>query len=179
MTRKTTLVTGRGRRPPGPLYTEERITRAQFEAHRGGVQVTLGLFFVRYLRRVFLEFDGDLVAAIILGEVAHHNIRLALQSRSTREEVLALESHEALGELLPCNAFSVSQATGLPRETVRRKVLGLIRRGWLVRNRRGELEVSAVPGEVFGTFNFELTNGVLQLAAKLEQVARPKGGRRG
>lgn len=178
MTRKRKPTGGVRPRDPGALYSEERISRAQYEAHRGGVQVSLGLFFIRYLRRLFVEFDGDMVAAIVLGEVAHHNIRVALQSQRARGEALALHPHETLGELLPCNAYSVSQATGLPRETVRRKVVGLIRRGWLVRNDRGELEITAMPTEVFADFNFELANGVLELAAALEHAAEPGGRRR-
>lgn len=35
--------------------------------------------------------------------------------------------------IAPCNALSISDATGMPRETVRRKVKELEKRGWLVR----------------------------------------------
>lgn len=40
------------------------------------------------------------------------------------------------------NAFSVSKATGIPRETVRRRVDKLVKKGWLAKNAKGEIAIT-------------------------------------
>lgn len=45
------------------------------------------------------------------------------------------------------NTFSVSQCTAIPRETVRRKVAILIKKGWVVADKRGNLSPTAKAAE--------------------------------
>jgi len=52
--------------------------------------------------------------------------------------------------LRPCNAYSVAAATGLPRETVRRKITRLVELGWLNRRHNGHLYVSSRALKHFG-----------------------------
>lgn len=90
-------------------------------------------FFVRYLLRLHAAFDGDLIEAIVLGEIAHHNVSGVTPSvrgpspRGGRTPVGRVEPEA----LLPTNAFSIAAATGIPRETVRRKIASLKAKGWL------------------------------------------------
>jgi predicted ArsR family transcriptional regulator len=49
---------------------------------------------------------------------------------------------ERMKHLEPTNAFSISQATGIPRETVRRKIDKLQQKGWAVKNERSEVYMS-------------------------------------
>ena len=51
----------------------------------------------------------------------------------------------------PCNAYSISAATDLPRETVRRKIGRLVELGWVTRRDNGHLYVSAAALEHFGS----------------------------
>ena len=136
--------------------------------------LAVNLFIVRHLVRLYRAFDGDLLAAIVLGEVAHHNLS-AYMAR-------AREAHRAAGgtqpqipqrsDYLPTNAFSIAQATGIPRQTVRRKVEMLVARGWLVQEEQG-LIVSPVPFEHFRTFNQELAADVVSTLNTVVHLTRP------
>ena len=53
--------------------------------------------------------------------------------------------------LKPCNAYSIAAATGLPRETVRRKIGRLIELGWICREDNGHLYITEVALEQFGS----------------------------
>jgi DNA-binding MarR family transcriptional regulator len=95
-------------------------------------------FTINTMRRAYRLFDGDLTLFLVFGEIAHYNMSRALQALSVRDApdssrwrvlIRALDAQK----VTPCNALSISAATGIPRETVRRKVKELEKRGWLVR----------------------------------------------
>lgn len=95
-------------------------------------------FTINTLRRAYRLFDGDLTLFLVFGEIAHYNMSRALQALtfrdapdSSRWKVLMRALPDQ--KVTPCNALSISEATGIPRETVRRKVKELEERGWLVR----------------------------------------------
>lgn len=109
-----------------------------FLAHSGEVQLHMSHFFLRYLSTIYHAFGSDMLLAWILGEIAHHNTTRYFSSHSIDRAALhELMSHPGRwDELEGCNAFSLSQSTGIPRETIRRKVKQLIDKGW-VENVRG------------------------------------------
>jgi len=123
----------------------------QYEAHKGLVAVIMGHFLLRHLNLLYREFDGDLLMPIVLGEIAHHNV-LRFYSREGRcldaQENMPTDSDWAKN-LEPSNAYSISEATGIPRETVRRKIDKLLERGWLVKSARGEVTMSDTVSEHF------------------------------
>lgn len=135
-----------------PSFHPESITRPAFDRHAGAITVLMNLMFARHLVAMYRAFDGDLLAAIVLGEIAHHNYAPFInQARTPRElsealNALATGSREGL---LPTNAYSIAQATGIPRESVRRRIASLLRRGWLEKDARGNLFVS---GSAIGDF---------------------------
>jgi hypothetical protein len=102
-----------------PIFDLER-----YDQHKNLVAVIMNRFFLRYLNLLYREFEGDLVLPIVLGEIAHHNIvRLySIKSDSIEVHEQATTYSERMKNLEPTNAFSISQATGIPRETVRRKI---------------------------------------------------------
>jgi DNA-binding IclR family transcriptional regulator len=51
--------------------------------------------------------------------------------------------------LEPTNAHSISQATSIPRETVRRKIDKLQQKGWVVKNDQGEVTLSETVSDHF------------------------------
>ncbi|GGY13673.1 winged helix-turn-helix domain-containing protein [Paludibacterium paludis] len=79
------------------------------------------------LRQLDLVFH-DLDDARIFSEILEANLRGPLDGERLLET-----------QLKPCNAFSVAQASGIPRETVRRRVNRLIEDGWLMPHRNGGL----------------------------------------
>lgn len=139
---------------PGPLADAEGATPRALKA----VLIVLARYETRSLRRWFDDFDRDILLAILLGEIALHNIG-ALQNGVARRgstrtpptaEAQAADSDEDHCGLKPCNAYSIAAATGLPRETVRRKVARLIELGWIRREDNGHLFVTDDALERFG-----------------------------
>jgi hypothetical protein len=130
-------------------------------------------FLVSQLLRVLHAFDGDLLAAIVLGEIAHHNLNQLFRGRrvpSGRDiEQLLGDPRRRKHLLRPCNALSVSQATGIPRETVRRRIERLVAQGWIVRNAQGRLCAADALVDRFAHFHLETTRAVIDTAETLRE----------
>ena len=169
-----------------PRLSATPLDRRAFEAHRQEIMIAVGLFGIWHLSRVRQEFEGDMTEAQVLGEVAHHNISAMLTAGRRRKDPHARPFTLSAGEaMLPCNAHSIALGCGLPRETVRRKVASLVRRGWLRRSGRGDLFVTEAPGARFAEFNFDFARKIFEthgwLASILEtenEAAAPHPGRR-
>lgn len=131
-------------------------------------------FLSAQLLRVLHAFDGDLLAAVVLGEIAQHNVQGLLRDRQFRP---GEQLEQALGDparreqvLRPCNALSVSEATGIPRETVRRRIECLVAQGWIVRNGHGHLYVTNALVERLALFHLETARTVMETAESVRQV---------
>ena len=159
--------------------------RARPHQHRDAIMVLMNLMFARHLIGIRTAFHGDLLAAIVLGEIAHHNLApLVNRARSPfhLSEFLSSPTDTLLQVLLPTNAYSIAQATGIPRETVRRKIAGLVRRGWIAKDDKGNLFVTDRPVVEFEAFNEERLKDLLETAHAIDALrddrphaaARPK-----
>lgn len=124
------------------------------------VALLLARHEVKQLRHWFEMFDRDILLPILLGEIALHNITVAKNGDA---------GDHAGCELKPCNAYSISAATGLPRETVRRKIARLVELGWVSRRSNGHLYVSSTAVDHFGQM---LTS--VELAELLETAERAR-----
>jgi hypothetical protein len=138
--------------------SDAAVDGARLSGRQIELSYLLGCFFSEHLLRVHRLFDGDLTAAIVLATIAQHNVQRFY------EEVARDSSHGFDGlvqqgrhvpHLRPCNALSVSAATGIPRETVRRKVKGLLARGWIQAGARGALQVTPQLHRRFEEFDRE------------------------
>lgn len=108
--------------------------RAAAQLRKIGLQLAIsGLRIVEEYRRVYGE-DNDRVM-IILAVVAS-TLERAMRSDEAGEfsDLRQVLPEELIG---PCNVASIAIATGLPRETARRKVNALIAENILKRDRRG------------------------------------------
>jgi hypothetical protein len=94
--------------------------------------------FTRLLVVLRREFGGDLDLLLVLAAVADR-----YHSLDPDPEALHYESMGAMPpreiDQATINTYSLSHFTGIPRETVRRKVSVLIERGWLTRDEAGSL----------------------------------------
>jgi DNA-binding FadR family transcriptional regulator len=131
-------------------------------------------FLASQLLRVLHAFDGDLLAAVVLGEIAQHNVQGLVRDRQFRpgehlEQVLG-DLRRRAQVLRPCNALSVSEATGIPRETVRRRIESLVAQGWVLRSRRGYLYVTDALVERLAHFHLETARTVMETADSVRQV---------
>jgi hypothetical protein len=70
----------------------------------------------------------------------------------------------------PCNALSVSSATGIPRETVRRKVKWLERKGWITVGERGQLAIARSVSRQFSEFDCATADRFEQSARQVLRV---------
>lgn len=110
--------------------------------------VLLARYQIRSLRRLFEEFERDILLPMLLGEIALHNIG-ALENGC--ESVQCGDAEQLVFSLRPCNAYSIAAATGLPRETVRRKIVRLVELGWISRQDNGHLYLTPQAIEHFGS----------------------------
>lgn len=96
--------------------------------------------FTELLIALRRQFDGDLDRMLVLAVIGLRT----LPARRVRELSYAdFEAGLAAEEPSPINVQSIAETTGIPRETVRRKVQALEKAGWIERQDGGYLAVSA------------------------------------
>ena len=98
----------------------------------------LSVLFHRYLATIYGDLSLDLVSLSLLNEIAQHNLEPLAQSGGSGFPCDA----EQMKQMRGCNAFSLSQATGVPRETVRRKIKQLVKLGWIEQHNRHGLFIT-------------------------------------
>ena len=101
-------------------------------------------YSTEYVTKIRSYFGGDFDQAVILAIIVMHQIRRrqieAHQSDSAPEPFGAPHQKPAW-----VNAKSVAEVTGIPRETVRRKLLIMQRHGWLQTDQRGRFALAVGP----------------------------------
>jgi hypothetical protein len=162
-----------------------KIDQELLREHRVEFSYLLNHYLTEHLVRVSRAFDGDLTAAVVLGTIAHHNFRRFHEEVVVKssESMAALVRSGAHREYLrPCNAMSVAASTGVPRETVRRKIAWLIGRGWVRRAGRDQLFVEERVGQDFADFSLgtvQLFSTMLAQFSAATARRAPAGARRG
>lgn len=113
-----------------------------FEANYPLYQYRFVEFFIEHLSDISRTFRGDLQAMMLLALVGQVQIRAMHTAGKTGHDPRSLPP-----ERLSITASRLSDVSGIPRETVRRKLDGLERRGWLVRNPEGAWRLAIADGE--------------------------------
>lgn len=148
------------------------IDRKVFDQNFYRVSYLLSRFMVPYMRSVYREFDGDVLLNIIIGEIGTRNLgqfyEASRNSKTFESRLGDVNEHQRV--LRPCNALSISDASGIPRETVRRKVNTLIQRGWVSQNERGHLYLTPEVARHFQRFLLILIEELLPAARELAEV---------
>jgi hypothetical protein len=169
---KSDKATG-NRRNTGRLTDAEQ--RARYEAHRGEIALYMSHLTVNYLRMVHKAFGGDLTLAIVLGEIAHHSMVHYFPARGLDPRYVGRLTPEAIdrSQMPSCSASALARATGLPRETVRRKLVELEERGWVERTPQRRVRIAPAVSEQFlGTFNVQLVERLLETAGRIEELLK-------
>ncbi|MFN8936267.1 MAG: hypothetical protein ACK5Y0_10275 [Pseudomonadota bacterium] len=146
------------------------VGRPGFDANRVRISLALSQFTVPLLSSVYRQFAGDVVAAIVLGEIAHRNVEAWLNDERNPEAALYDLDHRRLAVMRPCNALSIAEACGIPRETVRRKVVQLIDRGLIDRDPSGHLFLNRDVGEGLQDSTLATIDALLTTARRLESL---------
>jgi hypothetical protein len=95
-----------------------------FAEHRGAIAILMAGHTLRRLNTAHRAFGGDLLLALLLTEIA-------VQVRTTDAAFRAGDEHQAEQGRPVYRLARLSSTSGLPRESVRRKVLRLLELGWL------------------------------------------------
>jgi hypothetical protein len=111
-------------------------------------------------------FEGDLVKAYLLSEI------------SGRHPVAQARHGMAAEDYAFSNIHSLAEATGYPRETVRRKILQLIEAGWVTRLPNGGLLVNHEKQASYHQLLLAQAGLIVRTAEKLKalQAAAREGG---
>ena len=143
------------------------------DRHAYQVSHLIAGFTVPLMRALYHQFDGDMVQIIVLGEISLHNVSQFFRKGGADAPEKLLDDMERRGKLMnSCNALSISEATGIPRETVRRKVAQLLKKGMLYRDEHKRLIVRQGVSTGFARRNAETTREILELAAKLQALLK-------
>jgi hypothetical protein len=113
-----------------------------FEHHYREYQYRFVEFFIEHVSDVGRPFNGDLQAVLVLAVLGQSWIKAA--QAATADGMLP----EALpAERLGTSASRIADITGIPRQTVRRKLEALEKRGWIIRDADGSCRLASTNGE--------------------------------
>lgn len=138
----------------------------RYATHQAEISLLMSHFFLRYIKDLHRLFDGDLALAIVLAEIAHHSAGPLRAARKPGESIPTDDA--SLARMPSCSAYSLAAATGLPRETIRRKIARLTELGWVEKVDRAEVRITPKVGEHFiPDFNINLLDQLLQTADRI------------
>lgn len=149
------------------------FSMARYEACRGEIRLHMSHFFLRYLNDIYQAFAGDLTTAIVLGEISHHNTtKFFSPDHAANKNLRSAQDDPAMwSEMEACNAYSISCATDIPRETVRRKVAELKKKGWLEDSPKQGLRITKACADHFGAdYSLRFLNGMLRTSRIIESL---------
>lgn len=146
-----------------------------FEANQSEILLRMGEFFLSYLKRLRQAFNDDITTAIVLGEIGHHNAAgYYCPRKGLRRD---MSSEERIASMPCCNAHSLSESTGIPRETVRRKIDALVSRGWIEKVEGRGMRITPACVEHFATsFNVPTLAGLLDTARAINHILSAQNG---
>jgi predicted transcriptional regulator len=138
-----------------------------YTANDAGIAMAMGELMLAHLRRIYQTFDGDLMLAMILAEIAHYNVKDLVRGERFRNADIA--AYVAENRLKPVNTLSLSQSCSIPRETLRRKIRKLVEAGLIQKYQDGSLHITEQCMARFGPdFNKALLKDIRTCAARLE-----------
>jgi DNA-binding transcriptional ArsR family regulator len=144
-----------------------------YRAHQMEISLHMSHFFLGYLKHLHALFDGDLTLVIVLAEIAHHSSGPLVDAKTSGQNSRP-DSDEALAGMLSCSAYSLATATGIPRETVRRKIARLTELGWVEKIGRAEVRITRKVGDHFmPDFNLILLGNLLKTAENIRNLLKP------
>ncbi len=124
-------------------------------------------------------FDGDVDLVVVAGAVAIANLEAGMRDPAFRKAFSRVDTEIGIDQQRGCNALSVAESTGLPRETVRRKINRLIEMGILARRGAGDyvLQPGILRTGPFIDLFRDLTDETVRLVNECldEEILAPSG----
>ncbi|MCU0809845.1 MAG: helix-turn-helix domain-containing protein [Thiobacillaceae bacterium] len=124
------------------LMRENRLTRSEldhFDKAYGLVAFSLNRYIVDHLLRFARQFGPDYPMLVVWGVLAHQCVIHLIPAGSRPTDVLDQNGllADPNPDLRPVRQRDLSQITGIPKETVRRKLIKLEQSGWIKRKGPG------------------------------------------
>lgn len=151
---------------PSGLRIPAGVSPETYASHRDVLSVLLLRFMTSRLRAMYQAYDGDLTLCLVLGEIASRNTERFYDERRGYQ----LASFNGQRQYLPCNALSISDVTGIPRETVRRKLAKLVDLGWIEKTPDDMYVITDRIGTVFAAFDDSQTYDLLRTSEQIKNV---------
>jgi DNA-binding MarR family transcriptional regulator len=125
-------------KPPKVADTDRRVEflAQKFAEDYPSYQYAFVEFLVAHLTDIAKAFDGDLQQALILAVIGQVRLRARRQAEVSGDALPPPED-------LSITASRLADVTGIPRETVRRKLKLLEARGWIARRPDGAVYLVA------------------------------------
>ncbi|MEG0820459.1 MAG: Crp/Fnr family transcriptional regulator [Burkholderiaceae bacterium] len=158
---------------PMPMQVPPGVSAEAYAINRRLLSVLMGRFMTTRLRSIYQAFDGDLTLALVLGELSMRNIESLYPPHASinrlAEQAMAPQ-REGARRLRPCNALSIAEVTGIPRETVRRKLGKLLDLGWIERTTDDMYVITDKVGAVFSAFDDSQAADLLTTSEQIREV---------
>jgi DNA-binding transcriptional ArsR family regulator len=142
----------------------------RFEKTFAMVAFATNRHLVDHMRRLITLLDMDIESAMLWGLVAHLGVAHAMHPGALPSDLLAPDGF-MFGEARPVRLADLVQVSGLPKETVRRKLQKLHERGKLERNEDGRwIALRSGVDETAYEFTRESVKRLLQTARTIEGI---------
>lgn len=158
---------------PAPMQVPPGVSPEAYAASRRLLSVLMARFITTRLRSIYQAFDGDLTLALVLGELSMRNVESVYPTHtpvSRLAEQALIQQREGTRRLRPCNALSIAEVTGIPRETVRRKLGKLLDLGWIERTAYDMYVITEKVGAAFGAFDDSQVADLLMTSEQLREA---------
>ncbi len=151
---------------PSAMHIPAGVSPEVYASHREILSVLLLRFMTSRLRAMYQAYDGDLTLCLVLGEIAARNTERFYDERRGYQ----IRYPGQPQKMLPCNALSISDVTGIPRETVRRKLAKLLELGWIEKTPDDMYVITDKMGHVFAAFDDSQTYDLMHTADQISKV---------
>lgn len=165
-------------KPPAPPAAGSGPQDDALHRAFGLLAYTMNRHLVDHTLRVMRELDGDYQRMLILGVLSHLNVAHLMPPGSLPAALL--DAHGLLPgaqqRLRPVILRDLAQVTGIPRETVRRKLEALAERGWVERVDNGWRVCVQRTDDALRGFTLEAIRRFLDTARAMEAMLRDVNG---
>ena len=157
-----------------PKARSEAFFRKLFGESYFPAQYHFVQLFTEHLADCSREFDADLQTVLILGIVGQKTLDAYIRADFHSEGAAPPEIVPA--ESLGMNSSSIAEISGIPRETVRRKLQALAERDWVTRDERGCWRITANAEQAHARRDLEalhqrMVQRVSRFLAAVERIA--------
>lgn len=162
------------------LMRKTRLTKSEldhFDKAYGLVAFALNRYIVDHLLRFGRQFGPDYQMLVVWGVLAHQCVIHLIPAGSRPKDVLNQNGllADPAPDLRSVRQRDLSQITGIPKETVRRKLLKLEQSGWIKRKGQGWVIDRENLDPELREFSRESAKRMLAVADHIHHLLRDSG----